>query len=259
MAMKSGTAITDFPFRRSVRALAGILVAGLLALGPMGAQAQVQIDQIKSTTSQIEGVSQSQIVIETGEEVSEGEVTDLVPMQVPDLQDADGNSAVIFQEGNQNDATVEQIGTGNEASATQLGSRNEIELMQKGTPGRIGTNPTVSEALNIAESIATGGTNNLAVVVHKGDDNVTNVAQLGESNVAGIRLPGSNNEMDLVQAGDGNRYLFDAASDESLNGLDGRVLQVGNGNSMAQMGGTPLNVRMRGDGMRMIIRHDGGL
>jgi hypothetical protein len=221
----------------------------------VGAQAQVQIDQIKSTTSQIEGVSQSQIIIETGEDVSEGEVTDLIPIQVPDLQDADGNSAVIFQDGDGNAATVEQIGTGNEASVTQLGSNNEAEIMQKGNPGGITDETPVSDALNTAATVTAGGLNNLAVVVHNGNGNVTNVAQLGESNVAGIRLPGSENEMDLIQAGDGNRYLLDAPAGETISGLDRNVVQVGSGNSMAQIGGPPLNVRMRGDGMRMIIRH----
>jgi len=235
-------------------ALAGLLLTAW-AFGATGVQAQVQIEQIESTTSQIEGVTQSQLIIETGEAVSEDEVTGLVPMQVPDLQDADGNSAVIFQEGSGNDATVEQIGTGNEASVTQLGTGNAIEIMQKGDPGGITEDTPVSDALSTAATVTAGGLNNLAVVVQNGSGNVTNVAQLGESNVAGIRLPGSNNQMDLVQAGDGNRYLLDAPEGGSINGLDREVIQVGNGNSLTQTGGMPLNVRMRGDGMRMIIRH----
>lgn len=248
--------LADRSHRWLPAALLGLLLAGLWALGATGARAQVQIEQIESTTSQIEGVSQSQLIIETGEAVSGDEVTSLVPMQVPDLQSVDGNSAVIFQDGKDNDATVEQIGTGNEASVTQLGSNNEAEIMQKGNPGGITEDTPISDALTTAATVTASGMNNLAVVVHNGNGNVTNVAQLGQSNVAGIRLPGSSNKMDLVQAGDGNRYLLDAPAGETLRGLDRNVVQVGDGNSLTQIGGTPLNVRMQGNGMRMVIRRD---
>jgi hypothetical protein len=119
-----------------------------------------------------------------------------------------------------------------------------------------------SGALSSLPSVSPGldGTGNRAVSVHRGSDNTTTIQQFGADNTAGIRLSGSDNAIGLLQIGRGNEYLLDhQGTGLDLTGSD-RIEQIGNQNTLVQEGvGAPIGVQMRGDGMRMIIRQNGGL
>jgi len=258
------TAKSTAPFaarvpRWSILFLPGLLLAGLWVLGATGTQAQVQIDQIQSVASQIEGATQGQVVVTLPEDeddckpdgtaqcgnVSRSDVTGLIPGGTPSLPSSvSGNSAVVVQDGDDNSATIEQSGTGNEASISQLdGSENEATVVQEpgdGFPGK----------------------NNLAVIVQNGSMNQTTIRQFGKNNRAGIRLDGNNNGITLEQTGEGHEYLLDfEGSDLSSVGSSEahQVSQIGSNNRLVQVGenSMPFNVRQRGDGMRMVIRHTG--
>ena len=246
------------PSHRFPLALAAFLLAGLWTLGATDAQAQVQIDQVESVASQIEGATQGQVVVTLPEDednckpadaectgVSRRDVTNLIPGSTPALpNNVSGNSAVVVQDGDDNRATIEQSGTGNEASISQLdGSENEATVVQEpgdGFPGK----------------------NNLAVIVQNGSMNQTTIRQFGKNNRAGIRLDGNNNGITLEQTGKGHEYLLDfEGSDLSSVGSSEahQVSQIGSNNRLVQVGenSMPFNVRQRGDGMRMVIRHTG--
>jgi len=90
------------------------------------------------------------------------------------------------------------------------------------------------------------------VAVHNGTGNQTSITQLGSKNAAGIRLNGSENAMNLLQTGDANRFLMDTAAQ----GRDVNVLQNGSGNSLAT--DVPVNARMNGNGIELVIRRGGG-
>ena len=242
--------------------LAGLFLFGMLALGPTSTQAQVQIDQVGDVSSQIDGATQGQVVVSLSENCAPGEascesvgrtdVLDLIPAIAPPLDGTDqGNSAVIVQDGAKNEATITQRGSQNEASATQLGADNTTTITQGALSGYSGRASVLSGRSN------TGGTGNLAVSVQRGRNNTTNIQQYGSENTAGIRLDGSNNEMGLLQVGTGNEYLLDYAG----SGLDmagpNRIEQIGNNNALLQEGrGKPISVQMRGNGIRMRIRHN---
>ncbi len=241
--------------RRFPLVLTGVLLMGLLGLGATEGRAQVQIEQVQSVASQIEGATEGQVVVTlpggdcapAGEascgSVDRSEILNLIPGGVPSLADnTSGNSAVIFQDGNDNDATINQRGSGNQASITQLnGDDNDASVEQgpgDGFPGK----------------------NNLAVIVQDGSFNETTIRQGGRDNVAGIKLDGNSNGITLEQTGSGNEYLLDFTG----SGLGSRggstthqVSQIGSNNQLVQVGenSMPFNVRQRGDGMRMIIRH----
>lgn len=253
MTIKSGTMMIARFHRRATAALAGVLLVGLVAFGATPAQAQVQIDQVEPVASQIGGATQGQLVVTlpgdctpsdaTCENVSRSDVLGLIPGGTPSLSSyGSGNSAVILQRGDDNDATVEQQGSSNEASITQLkGSDNEATVEQ-------------------GPSTKYPGLNNLAVIVQKGSMNQTTTRQRGRDNLAGIRLVGSNNGIRLVQTGSRNEYLLDFTG-SNLGSMGSstthQVSQIGSNNRLVQVGEgrMPFNVRQRGDGMRMIIRH----
>jgi hypothetical protein len=90
------------------------------------------------------------------------------------------------------------------------------------------------------------------VAVHRGTGNQTSITQLGSNNAAGIRLDGSDNAMNLLQTGNANRFLMDTAAQE----LDMNVLQNGSGNSLQT--NVPVNARMNGNGIELVIRRQGG-
>lgn len=248
-------------------ALAGLFVLGWSALGATGARAQVQIDQVEPVASEIEGATQGQVVLSLPGEncgpsdapcegVDRSDLLDLIPVGTPPLQGSgSGNSTVVVQRGDDNDATVSQQGSGNETSVSQLGNTNETSVTQ-GPVGRhdgsISGLPRVSPGVD--------GTSNLAVSVHSGHANTTTIRQFGADNTAGIRLDGSDNAVGLLQIGQGNDYLLDhTGSGLDLTGSN-RIEQIGNQNTLVQEGGgTPINVQMRGDGIRMFIRQNGGL
>lgn len=235
-----------------------LLTLGVLAVSP--AAAQVQVEQVgEEATPEVKGASQSEVIVAQGEGAF-GDVTDLIPEGAPGLTPADGNSASIFQDGSGNDAQIRQVGTGNEASASQLGSDNEIVITQGG-----GTAPAVFDgglqedlsASSVFRAVRTfrpsgGGTGNRAVAVHRGSGNQTSITQLGTDNAAGIRLDGSENAMNLLQTGSENRFLMDTAA----KGLDMNVLQNGSGNSLQT--NVPVNARMNGNGIELVIRRQGG-
>ena len=241
----------------TIASLVGLLLMGLLVLGTMSARAQVQIDRVESVASQIEGATQGQLVVTLPGEncepadascegvVSRTDVLDLIPDGTPPLQGSgSGNSAVIMQRGDNNDATIEQQGSDNEASITQLNGNDNKATVEQGP------------------SDARPGQDNLAVLVQNGFFNQTTIRQRGQNNIAGIRLDGDDNGITLEQTGTGNEYLLDFTGSGLGSGGSStthRVSQIGTNNRLVQVGEgqMPFNVRQRGDGMRMVIRHDG--
>jgi hypothetical protein len=220
--------------RGSTSILTSLLLMGLLVAGATTARAQVQIEQMEAVSSQIEGATQGQLVVTlpgencepagpSCEGVSRTDVLDLIPGGTPPLQGSgSGNSAVIMQRGDNNDATIEQQGP----------------------------------------SDARPGQNNLAVLVQNGSFNQTTIRQRGQNNIAGIRLDGNDNGITLEQTGSNNEYLLDFTGSGLGNmgsSTTHRVSQIGSNNRLVQVGEgqMPFNVRQRGDGMRMVIRHDG--
>ena len=243
------------PIRRFPLVLTGVLLMGLLGLGASEGRAQVQIDQVQSVASQIEGATQGQVVVTlpggdcapAGEAscgaVDRSKILNLLPGGVPTLADnTSGNSAVVFQDGNDNDATINQRGSGNQASITQLnGDDNDASVVQEpgdGFPGE----------------------NNLAVIVQDGSYNQTTIRQRGRNNVAGIKLDGNSNGIALEQTGHGHGYLLDftgSGLSSAHRTATHRVQQLGRNNQLVQVGenSMPFNIRQRGSDMRMVIRH----
>jgi hypothetical protein len=106
------------------------------------------------------------------------------------------------------------------------------------------------------------GAGNLAVVLQEGTANVTTSVQVGQGNVVGVRLRGDGNRLGVglrpgvVQIGEGNLYLLDVAADyQTIT----PTTQFGTDNQVVQLGETaaPFGVQQFGNGMRMIIRHNG--
>ncbi|WP_233992807.1 hypothetical protein [Salinibacter altiplanensis] len=230
------------------------------ALSPVGAWAQVQVEQVgEEATPDFKGASQSKVIVAQGEGAV-GDVTNLIPEGAPDLRHTDGNSASVFQDGAGNDTRIRQVGTGNEASASQLGDNNEIAIAQGGgsLPFDFGDGlPDGLSATDVFKTVQTfrpssGGTGNRAVAVHNGNRNQTSITQLGSNNAAGIRLDGSDNAMNLLQTGRKNRFLMDTAA--NTKGLDMNVLQNGKGNSLET--NVPVNAEMNGNGIELVIRRD---
>jgi hypothetical protein len=235
-----------------------LLTLGMLATSP--AAAQVQMEQVgEEATPDVKGASQSEVIVAQGEGAV-GDVTDLIPEGAPGLTPTDGNSASIFQDGSGNDARIRQVGTGNEAAASQLGSDNAIVITQGdgAVPavfdGSLQEAPSASSVFRAVRTFSPSdaGTGNRAVAVHNGTGNQTSITQLGSKNAAGIRLNGSENAMNLLQTGDANRFLMDTAAQ----GRDVNVLQNGSGNSLAT--DVPVNARMNGNGIELVIRRGGG-
>jgi len=256
--------------------LAGLLVLGATAAAPTSTWGQVHIDQVQSTTAQIEDASQGQVVVSVGENaetVKRGDVLGLVPGTTPPLQSVAGNSSVVFQRGSSNDASATQRGRNNEASTTQQGGQNSVSIVQTGLgtggaddfrPPPFSSFPDVPSdaAFDHAQGVPfrggggpIRGEDNLAVSVQQGTGNDTNVEQRGRDNVAGLRLDGAYNEANLAQLGVGNRYLLEYTGDD----LTLNVAQIGRKNRLTQIGQgrKPFDVTMRGNGIRMIIRHGG--
>jgi hypothetical protein len=241
---------------------AGLLLAALWALGPVGAQAQpAQVEQVESTTEQVKSTTQSQIFVAQDEGgVSRKEVRNLtmgLGVPEPRLPDVAGNSAVIVQEGAQNAATIEQVGINNQASAVQVGDRNETVITQGGGDPLFGDGfsegTSADEVFEEAQRISpTGsGSNNLAVAVHSGNDSRTSITQLGSGNAAGIRLVGGQT-VNLIQNGNENRFLMDTQGlDPEGLSLRTNVVQNGNGNSLET--NVPVDVQMNGNGIEMVV------
>ncbi|MEP0547081.1 MAG: curlin repeat-containing protein [Rhodothermales bacterium] len=111
-------------------------------------------------------------------------------------------------------------------------------------------------------SIGQDGDGNLAVLLQQGDDNFTSTLQIGSGNVIGVRLRGVGNQLGtqatpgVLQAGADNLYLLDYTGDGQT---IAPTAQIGDGNQVVQIGeiDVPFGVEQRGDGMRMIIRHNG--
>jgi len=235
-----------------------LVTLGMLAVSP--AAAQVQVEQVgEEATPDVKGASQSEVIVAQGEGTF-GDVTTLLPEGAPGLTSTDGNSASIFQDGSGNDARIRQVGTGNEAAASQRGSNNAIVITQGDgpVPGVFsGDRAEDLSAFSVFRAVRSfrpsgAGEGNRAVAVHNGAGNQTSITQLGTDNAAGIRLDGSENAMNLLQTGDENRFLMDTAAE----GLDMNVLQNGNGNSLET--DVPVNARMNGNGIELVIRRGGG-
>lgn len=251
---------------RSAPPVAGPLLGLLLALwmlSPLGAAAQVQIDQVQQATEQVQGVSQGEVIVNAEAGIGRQSALDLIPDVAPTRAGVDGNSATIFQDGNRNDATIHQAGTGNEASASQLGDDNEIAIAQDGAGSDAVPDifadedalrePGVAEdgLTTIRNTILTGaGTRNAAVVVHEGNGNQTGILQRGSSNVAEVRLDGDKNIMNVVQTGDDNQFRIDAEVTGEVMG----VVQNGSGNVLDT--NVPVNAEMNGNGIEMTVTRD---
>ena len=247
--MLSANDAIGYCLRRPTALLVGLLLGGLAVVGGMRAAAQVHIDQVDPVTSRLDGVTQGQLVVTmpgdctpdaaSCENVTRSDVLGLVPGITPALPSSDGNSAVVVQRGDGNEATVEQNGGQNEASVTQEGPSNDASVRQFGP----------------------GAYDNLAVLVQLGAANSTSIRQRGANNLAGIRLEGTNNGIQLTQNGEDHKYLLDfegsGLGTRSEGGQGHRVHQMGTDNHLVQVGEgrMPFNVRQRGTGMRMIIRH----
>jgi hypothetical protein len=86
----------------------------------------------------------------------------------------------------------------------------------------------------------------------RGSYNQTGIVQRGANNRAGIRLIGDDNTMNLVQAGDANQFLMDATvSEERMS-----VVQNGDGNVLDTT--LPVNAKMNGNGIELVIRRGSG-
>ncbi len=235
--------------------LLGLLLA-LWMLSPLGVAAQVQIDQVQQVTGQVQGASQAEVIVATGDGVSEGQILGLI-QDVSPLIATDGNGATVLQEGNRNDVTIRQAGTENQAVAEQFGSDNAIAITQDGgslPPTFADDLPAAGEAFGTVRDLAAvgSGRNNLAVAVHEGSYNQTGIVQRGANNRAGIRLIGDDNTMNLVQAGDANQFLMDATvSEERMS-----VVQNGDGNVLDTT--LPVNAKMNGNGIELVIRRGSG-
>jgi hypothetical protein len=235
--------------------LLGLLLA-LWMLSPCGVAAQVQIDQVQQATGQVQGASQAEVIVATGDDVSEGQILSLIQDVSPPTA-TDGNGATVLQEGNRNDVTIRQAGTANQAVAEQLGSDNAIAITQDGgnnVPSEFAREdrppPNVAFGIIQGTSPVGSGTGNLAVAVHKGSGNQTGIVQRGTNNRAGIRLIGDDNTMNLVQAGDENQFLMDATVfNEQMS-----VVQNGDGNVLDTT--LPVNAEMNGNGIELVIRRD---
>jgi hypothetical protein len=130
-----------------------------------------------------------------------------------------------------------------------LGTQGNLALVrQTGLDNLSGRN-------NTAE-IDQSGAGNLAVLLQLGDENTTTLLQDGNGNVFGARLAGSNNTLDVEQEGNNNLYLLDHVGD-NLDIAPG--IQQGDNNQAVQVGevSQPFGVQQYGDGLRMIIRHNG--
>ena len=173
---------------------------------------------------------------------------------------AQATTAVPFTAGEAFDAIQEFGLSGVEAQALDgfsLGAQGNLALLrQTGHGASLGVSNTAA--------IDQSGDGNLAVVLQEGDFNYASALQVGERNVVGVRLRGVGNRLGtseadpgVRQAGAGNVYLLDFTGD---NQVIAPTTQVGDGNQVVQLGGVaaPFGVEQYGDGMRMIIRHNGG-
>ncbi len=100
------------------------------------------------------------------------------------------------------------------------------------------------------------GSGNLAALLQLGDGNVTTAQQNGTGNVFGVRITGHLNTLDVIQDGSDNVYLLDYIGDGQI--IEPAV-QSGVGNQAVQLGdiAVPFGVQQYGNGMEMIIRHNG--
>jgi len=235
-----------------VTAVAGLLLG--LTLVPVGVSAQVQIDQVQQATGQVQGASQAEVIVATGDEVSSDQILNLVQeISLPPA--ADGNSAAVRQDGNRNDVAIRQAGTENRAVAEQIGTGNDVVITQDGgsLPSAFDNDlPDADAAFEVLRRLRPvgEGRGNLAVAVHEGSGNRTGIVQRGTGNRAGIRLVGDDNTMNLLQNGDANQFLMDATGSEERMS----VVQNGDGNVLDTT--LPVNAEMNGNGIELVIRRD---
>lgn len=97
------------------------------------------------------------------------------------------------------------------------------------------------------------GSSHLAILVQRGDYNRTRINQRGSAHSAGVRLVGDNNSFQLEQGGSNHLYILNFEG----SGLSHNVSQYGHDNTLVQVGSgsTSFNVKQKGNGSKMIIRH----
>lgn len=133
-----------------------------------------------------------------------------------------------------------------------------ISVFSKGGQGTSSPSTILQKGASNTAEIRQQGANNVASVLQVGSFNTTTIAQQGDRNAAGVSLKGSHNAVELFQQGDNNRYLFHFSGSHLDKTGPNRLEQIGDGNTMVEVGenSIPFNIRQRGDGMRMIIRHE---
>lgn len=107
-------------------------------------------------------------------------------------------------------------------------------------------------------SVVQRGAGNVAVLVQTGTNLTAGVVQEGSGNVFGVDLEGDDLLLgEIVQQGDGNVYLLEYRG----SALEiAPAVQVGQQNQAIQVGAIeqPFGVQQYGNGLNMIIRHNGG-
>lgn len=121
-------------------------------------------------------------------------------------------------------------GNGNAAYVHQEGSFNTAHITQRGRA-------------------------NAAIMIQQGSGNTSRLLQEGTHNVYGSWLQGDDNVLNIEQIGSGNAYLFGFQG----NRLHHSVQQVGTGIRAVQVGTghAPFGIQQHGNGMDIIIRHNG--
>ena len=136
-------------------------------------------------------------------------------------------------------------------SEREGGALDAFSLASQGNLALIRQEGADNEAL-----LDQSGSGNLAVLLQLGVGNATTARQIGTGHVFGVRIDGNYNELDVLQEGSDNTYLLDYVGDGQT--LPSAV-QSGVGNQAVQIGeiATPFGVQQVGNGMQMIIRHNG--
>lgn len=143
------------------RGIKAFLVGAFLALvgaGPASLQAQVHIEQVETVSSQLEDVTQEQVVLNVAEgNVGRGEVLGLLPMHARSVSVSESRTqAVIYQEGNSNEAEVNQRGPQHLAVVVHQGSHNRTTLSQQGASNTAGVRLQGSENDSMIRQDGTG-------------------------------------------------------------------------------------------------------
>lgn len=163
-------------------------------------------------------------------------------------------------DGDQTVAVIEQGGSGNTASIDQRGSSNLATILQDGTGNRAWV---LQDGSANTSSLSQHGTDNVATMRLLGPNNSAAVLQYGTNNLYEVTIdrsgarPSTASMLNVLQDGANNVYRLDFQNRGA--NLNHSVLQIGRGNVIEQTGRNlrPFGVEQRGDGLQMVIRHNG--